>query len=165
MAIELYRIDDRLIHGQVVVGWGQPMNLGFIALVDDEVAASEWEQELYRMGVPPEVDLFFASVPHAAARLESWRRDQRPGILLTGDIDTMRRLIDVAPPPGIRAVNLGGIHHRAGRVERLRYIYLTAEEEQALRALEARGIAVTAQDVPSARPLSLRDVLNGGRPR
>ena len=57
VAIELYRIDDRLIHGQVVVGWGQPLDLGFIVLVDDEVAGSEWEQELYRMGVPPEMDV------------------------------------------------------------------------------------------------------------
>jgi PTS system mannose-specific IIB component/fructoselysine and glucoselysine-specific PTS system IIB component len=51
----LYRIDDRLIHGQVVVGWGQPLDLKFIVLVDDTVASSDWEQELYRMGVPPEM--------------------------------------------------------------------------------------------------------------
>jgi PTS system mannose-specific IIB component/fructoselysine and glucoselysine-specific PTS system IIB component len=160
VAIELYRIDDRLIHGQVVVGWGQPMSIGFIALVDDEVAASDWEQELYRMGVPPDMDVFFASVDQAAERLEAWRHDQRPGILLTADVDTMRRLIERAN--GIRAVNLGGIHHRAGRVERLRYLYLTPDEERELRTLEARGIAVTAQDVPSARPLPLHDLLDGG---
>ena len=40
MSIVLYRVDDRLIHGQVVVGWGQPLDIGFIVLVDDEVAAS-----------------------------------------------------------------------------------------------------------------------------
>ena len=71
MALELYRIDDRLIHGQVVVGWGQPLDLGFIVLVDDEVAASDWEQELYRMGVPPEMDVYFDAVEaaaHAASR-------------------------------------------------------------------------------------------------
>ena len=160
MAIELYRIDDRLIHGQVVVGWGQPMNAGFIVLVDDEVAASEWEQELYRMGVPPDMDVFFASVDDAAARLDAWRGDQRPGILLTGDIETMRRLAEQTN--GIRAVNLGGIHHRTGRTERLRYVYLTADEERSLRDLERRGVEVTAQDVPSARPLPLRELLNGG---
>jgi mannose/fructose/N-acetylgalactosamine-specific phosphotransferase system component IIB len=159
VAIELYRIDDRLIHGQVVVGWGQPLRVGFIVLVDDEVAASEWEQELYRMGVPPEMELYFASVNDAAERLDAWRRDQRPGILLTGDIDTMRRLVERAP--SIHTVNLGGIHHRAGRAERLRYIYLTSDEERELRALESRGIDVTAQDVPSARPLPLRDLLDG----
>ena len=160
MGIELYRIDDRLIHGQVVVGWGKPMGAGFIVLVDDEVASSAWEQELYRMGVPPEMEVFFVSVTDAVAHLDAWRRDQRPGILLTGDVDTMRRLVEGAD--GIRAVNLGGLHHRTGRTERIRYVYLTGEEERSLRELEARGIAVTAQDVPSARPLRLRDLLNGG---
>jgi PTS system mannose-specific IIB component/fructoselysine and glucoselysine-specific PTS system IIB component len=156
--IDLYRIDDRLIHGQVVVGWGQPMNAGFIVLVDDEVAGSEWEQELYRMGVPPEMDVFFASIEQAVDRMAAWRGDPRRGILLTADIDTMRRLADASD--GIRAVNVGGIHHRAGRIGRLRYLYLSPQEEQELRALEARGIVVTAQDVPSSRPLPLRELLD-----
>ena len=159
MAIELYRIDDRLIHGQVVVGWGQPLNLGFIALVDDEVAGSEWEQELYRMGVPPEMDVYFATPEDANRQLEQWNADQRPGILLTGDIDTMRRLIGLSP--SIKAVNLGGIHHRAGRTLKLRYVYLSPQEEEALRALERGGVTVTAQDVPSARAVPLEDVLRG----
>ena len=56
MPIELYRIDDRLVHGQVVVGWGQPLERRpFIVLVDDVVAAS-WEQDLYRTGAPPEME-------------------------------------------------------------------------------------------------------------
>ncbi|MGH7670271.1 MAG: PTS sugar transporter subunit IIB, partial [Gemmatimonadaceae bacterium] len=37
MSLALYRIDDRLIHGQVVLGWGQPLDAGFIVLVDDAV--------------------------------------------------------------------------------------------------------------------------------
>ncbi|HEU4584825.1 MAG TPA: PTS sugar transporter subunit IIB [Gemmatimonadaceae bacterium] len=160
MTIELYRIDDRLIHGQVVVGWGQPMNIGFIALVDDDVAASDWEKELYRMGVPPGVDLYFASVRDAAEAMSAWRGDQRPGILLTGDIETMRRL--AAAVPGIPAVNVGGIHHRSGRTEKLRYVFLTPDEESGLRALQEVGVVVTAQDVPSARPMPLRELLDGG---
>ncbi len=159
MAIELYRIDDRLIHGQVVVGWGQPLNLGFIALVDEEVAGSAWEQELYRMGVPPEMDVYFATPDDASRQLEEWNGDQRPGILLTGDIDTMRRLIALAP--SIKTVNLGGIHHRAGRTLKLRYVYLSPQEEEALRGLERSGVAVTAQDVPSARAVPLEAVLHG----
>lgn len=159
MAIELYRIDDRLIHGQVIVGWGQPMGLGFLVLVDDEVARSEWEQELYRMGVPPNLDVFFASVADATTQLDEWNRDRRPGILLTSDIETMARLIEAKS--SIRAVNLGGIHHRAGRVERLRYLYLTADEGRALLALERRGVEVTARDVPASRPVSLATLLDG----
>ena len=159
MSIVLYRIDDRLIHGQVVVGWGQPLDVGFIALVDDAVAESDWEQELYRMGVPPEMEVVFASVDDATERHAEWLADTRPGILLTGDIDTMQRLADRVP--ALRTVNLGGIHHRAGRTQRLRYVFLTSDEEQALLALPRRGVHVTAQDVPAARPLSLDAVLAG----
>lgn len=159
MALELYRIDDRLIHGQVVVGWGQPLDLRFIVLVDEEVAASDWEQELYRMGVPPEMDVYFESVESAALRLAEYQRDARPGLLLTGDIDTMTRLVEATGT--IPAVNLGGIHHKSGRVQRLRYVFLAPAEEAALRALSARGVVVTAQDVPAARPLPLDEVLSG----
>ena len=159
MGLELYRIDDRLIHGQVVVGWGQPLDVQFLVLVDDEVAASDWEQELYRMGVPPEMEVFFESVDSAVTQLPRFQSDPRVGILLTGDIDTMRRLVTSSGL--IRAINLGGVHHKPGRVQRLRYLFLSTSEEQALRELASSGTAVSAQDVPAARPLPLEEVLAG----
>lgn len=159
MALELFRIDDRLIHGQVVVGWGQPCGLGFIVLVDDEVAESDWEQELYRMGVPPGMDLFFDTVENAARRLPMYREDRRTGLLLAGGISTMHRL--VAAAPGIDAVTVGGVHHKPGRTARLRYVFLTPDEEQQLRALAEAGVRVTAQDVPNAAPVELADLLRG----
>jgi D-glucosaminate PTS system EIIB component len=149
MSVALYRVDDRLIHGQVVVGWGQPLDVRFIVLVDDEVRASEWEQDLYRMGVPPHIDVVFASVEEAVRGLAQWEADARVGILLTRDIDTMQAL--AARSGRLHKVNIGGVHHRAGRTERLRYVYLTDAEAGALRALAARGVEVSAQDVPTAR--------------
>ncbi len=68
MSVVLYRIDDRLIHGQVVVGWGERLGIGFIALVDGAARANAWEQELYRAGVPPGMELIFADVGEAAQR-------------------------------------------------------------------------------------------------
>ena len=159
MGIHLYRIDDRLIHGQVVVGWGQPLDIRFLVLVDDLVASSDWEKELYRMAVPPEMEIMFADVSSAVREHARWASDPRPGILITGDIASMHRL--VSGVKAIGSINIGGIHHRAGRVEKLRYIFLTPAEEEELRALEASGVEVTAQDVPSARAVPLAEVLEG----
>ena len=156
MTIVLNRIDDRLIHGQVVVGWGQPLDVKFIVLVDDLVAESDWEQELYRMGVPPEMEVRFHSAADAAEKLDGYRTEARPGIVLTGDIATMRRLVEHG---GVREVNVGGIHHRAGRTQHLRYVFLTPDEERALRDLAALGALVTAQDVPAARAIPLEELL------
>ena len=161
MTVQLYRVDDRLIHGQVVVGWGQPLDVEFIVLVDDAVADSEWEQELYRMGVPPEMDVYFHSADSAIAALEQYRTDRRRGILVTGDIATMTSLVERA---AVTEVNIGGIYSRPGRVQRMRYVFLSPEGEEQLRALDARGVTVTAQDVPGARPVPLDDMLAGVQP-
>jgi len=151
MTLALYRIDDRLIHGQVVVGWGQPLNASFIVLVDDEVSGSDWEQDLYRMGVPPQIEVIFASVEQAADQLPAWDADARVGILLVGDIDTAVALAQRAPQ--VRRFNVGGVHHRTGRRERLRFVYLSDDEAAKLRRLAASGVDVTAQDVPTARAI------------
>jgi mannose/fructose/N-acetylgalactosamine-specific phosphotransferase system component IIB len=154
--IVLNRIDDRLIHGQVVVGWGQPLDIRFIVLVDDEVAASEWEQELYRMGTPPEMDVYFHAVAEAPRVLDGYRADERAGILLTGNVQSMLRLVETA---GVREVNVGGLHHRADRKPRLRYVFLSGEEEQVLREMATHGAVVTAQDVPATHPVELNELL------
>lgn len=159
MGIVLYRIDDRLIHGQVVVGWGQPLDIRFLVLVDGLVASSDWEKELYRMAVPPEMDIYFADVETAILDHARYAADPRPGILIVGEIDTMHRL--VRGVKAIGSVNVGGIHHRAGRAEKLPYVFLTPDEERALSALEASGVEVTAQDVPAAPAIPLSEVLAG----
>jgi PTS system mannose-specific IIB component/fructoselysine and glucoselysine-specific PTS system IIB component len=156
MTLVLNRIDDRLIHGQVVVGWGQPLDIGFIVLVDDEVACSEWEQELYRMGTPPDMQVHFYSVAKAAGMLDQFAADERPGILLTGNVDAMLELVQRG---GVREVNVGGIHHRADRKQRLRYVFLSPKEEQVLKRMAELGATVTAQDVPSSRPIELAELL------
>ena len=157
MTLVLNRIDDRLIHGQVVVGWGQPLDVKFIVLVDDAVAASEWEQDLYRMGVPPDMDVRFHSAVDAAPLLDAYRTEARPGILLTGDIAAMRTLVERG---GVREVNIGGIHHRAGRTQHLRYVFLTPAEQAELSGLAALGAVVTAQDVPATRAVPLAELLS-----
>lgn len=154
MPIVLYRVDDRLVHGQVILGWGQALGVDFIALVDDEVRRNESEQELYRTAVPPEIEIMFNSVAEATANLRGWLADGRRGIVLTGDVASMAEL--VRKTELIPTVNLGGIHARPGRVERRPYVYLSDEEMATLRELEETGIKVTAQDVPTAAPIPLK---------
>jgi PTS system mannose-specific IIB component/fructoselysine and glucoselysine-specific PTS system IIB component len=153
MPIVLYRIDDRLVHGQVVIGWGRQLGVAFIVLVDEAVAASKWEQDLYRMGVPPDMELHFATVADFARGAAGWRSDPRTGIVITADIGTMAAICQAAPP--VPQVNLGGVHHKPGRRERRPYVYLTDEEFGALERLEREGTEVRAQDVPGTVPVPL----------
>jgi mannose/fructose/N-acetylgalactosamine-specific phosphotransferase system component IIB len=157
MPILVNRVDDRLIHGQVVVGWGRPLGIDLIILVDDQVASSPWEQDLYRMAVPQEIELRFATVAEAVPALPEWQAAPGRSLLLTGDIATMARLFAAAGSV-VNAINLGGLHHQPGRRQRLPYLYLTDDELARLRDLEAAGARITAQDVPSAAAVPLRNL-------
>jgi PTS system mannose-specific IIB component/fructoselysine and glucoselysine-specific PTS system IIB component len=151
----IVRVDDRLVHGQVVVGWGRAVGLKHLVLVDDAIRASTWEQDLYRMGVPGGMDIEFASVAEAGAAWPRWSADQHTMILLP-DVATLIRLCDVAR---VTSVQLGGIHGGAGRRERLPYVFLSDREAQELQDLESRGVAIAAQDVPGSRAVALREVV------
>jgi PTS system mannose-specific IIB component/fructoselysine and glucoselysine-specific PTS system IIB component len=155
MSIVLCRIDDRLIHGQVVIGWGRAMGIDLIILVDDQVAASDWEQELYRMAVTPEIEVRFVTMADAARQMSEWQSNGKRGLVLTGDLETMAAL-RASSPDVVQRINLGGIHHRAGRRERLPFIYLTDQELGTLQALEAGGAVITAQDLPTTAPVALK---------
>lgn len=157
MPIMLCRVDDRLVHGQVVIGWGRPLAIELIVLVDDTVAASQWEQELYRMAVSPDIELRFISVAEASPMLSEWQSGARRALLLTGDLPTMAAL-HAAEPSAVHRINLGGVHHRPGRRERLPYLYLTDDELRGLLALEASGADVQAQDLPTTAPVPLRSL-------
>jgi PTS system mannose-specific IIB component/fructoselysine and glucoselysine-specific PTS system IIB component len=157
MSILLCRIDDRLIHGQVVIGWGRPLGINLIILVDDQVATSEWEQELYRMAVDPDIEVKFVTVAEATSHLAEWQNNGKRGLVLTGDLETMAAL-HTANPEVVHRINLGGIHHRPGRRERLPFVYLTDQELRTLGTLEAQGAVITAQDVPTSPPVALRNL-------
>jgi PTS system mannose-specific IIB component/fructoselysine and glucoselysine-specific PTS system IIB component len=158
MSIALARIDDRLIHGQVVIGWGVPLGVRLIALVDDDVAVNPWEQEIYRMAVPPGIEVEFVTRVGAIERLRLWAGDARPVFILTGTVEAMAMLVRGGHGL-VHHVNVGGVHAGPGRRERLRYVYLTDAEAAALRALEAEGTAVSAQDVPTSTAIRMRDLL------
>jgi mannose/fructose/N-acetylgalactosamine-specific phosphotransferase system component IIB len=158
MAILLYRVDDRLIHGQVVVGWGAKVGLDFIVVVDDELSESVWEQELYRAGLPADIDARFVSVERGVEVIPKWTGNAERGFVLTRDIATMRRLAEREVLQGVE-VNLGGLHDAPGRERVLPYLFLSDEDRADIKRLSRAEVSVSAQDVPSARKIKLNELI------
>ena len=148
MSLDLVRVDDRLIHGQVVVGWGRELKPDLLVLADDDVATTDWEQDLYRVG---------GSVAAAARSIDGWANGTKRTIVLVSNIDSLTRLCEAAP--AIRRVNLGGVHYQGERHQCLGYLFLDDTETEQLRALAGRGIEITAQDLPTTTPIALAELL------
>lgn len=157
MAIVLFRVDERLIHGQVVIGWGRHFRPGRYIVVDDDLVHSGWEQELYRLGAG-EAEVEFVGLEAARREIPEWREEPVRSIVLTRDIVTMRRLAEGGLLAGAH-VNLGGIHHGPGREEVLTYLHLTDQERADLRVIAESGASVSARDLPDAHRVTLETLL------
>jgi PTS system mannose-specific IIB component/fructoselysine and glucoselysine-specific PTS system IIB component len=149
----LLRIDERLIHGQVVIGWASQLRPDRYVVVDDDLAKSQWEQDLYRLGAGG-VEVLFPSCEDARARLPEWRAAPERTILLTRDVATMRRLGEGGLVRG-ESIVVGGVHPASGRREALTYVHLTEREMGDLEALAAAGVDVSARDLPDSQRVDL----------
>lgn len=127
-------------------------------VVDDELATSQWEQDLYRLGLPDNASADFLTVDDARARLTELDADARKTVVLTRTIVAMTALAEGDRLRG-REVNLGGLHHSPGRTERVPYVFLGQEEEEGLQALADEGVEVSARDLPGSRAVDLETLL------
>lgn len=146
MAIVLVRIDDRLIHGQVSIGWGPTLRPDHIVLLDESVAGNDWELELYRAAAPDGATVDAVTVPEAAAAWRLWHADARRILVLVRSPRTLRALgqAGIALPE----LNVGGMHFSAGKREVLPYVFVDDADCDALRALHRAGAIIEARDLP-----------------
>jgi len=157
VAIVLFRVDERLIHGQVVIGWGHELRPDRYLVVDDALAESDWEQELYRLGAGA-AEVVFASLADAAQAVEASLADGSRTIVLTRDVPTMSRLAVGGAMMG-RTVNFGGLHHGPHRTKVLSYLHLAPSDVEAIRTMLAEGVEVQARDLPDAARVDLAEAL------
>jgi mannose/fructose/N-acetylgalactosamine-specific phosphotransferase system component IIB len=125
--------------------------------VDDDLATSSWEQDLYRLSIG-DADALFVGLDQARAHLVGWRADSRKIILLARNVATMRALARGGLLHGEK-LNLGGLHHGPGRTEVLTYLHLTEEDRRDLRDMEEEGMDVSARDLPDAHKVPLKALL------
>lgn len=156
MSWVLHRVDDRLIHGQVLVGWGARLHPVRIWVVDDGVATSEWERTLFREAAPG-IEVRVADVSEAAAEHAAEAAAPGAAFLLVRDLATARRLVQAGAT--VREWNLGGLHYAPGKDKLNDYVYLGPADRDDARALLALGASLIVQDVPAsaATPLPALD--------
>jgi mannose/fructose/N-acetylgalactosamine-specific phosphotransferase system component IIB len=152
MSWQLLRVDDRLIHGQILVAWGQRLHPARIWVVDDAAAANAWEAELMSSAAP-DVEVRVVTVAAMAAAWAGEEAAAGGAFLLVRDLKTALALVEAGAT--VPRLNLGGLHYAPGKTKVNEYIYLDDADRARARALLARGVTLEVQDVPAARAESL----------
>lgn len=151
----LTRIDDRLIHGQVMTAWMKVMPAKKIIIVDDKVAADDFMKDVLEMAAPAGVKMNICSVEQAIGILNQGL--SVPTIMLAKTPLTLKALIDGGIE--LKAINIGGIGMKEGRKTLYKNIAVTEEERQILKNFIQKGIDVKIQIIPAEKVIDLKNIL------
>lgn len=161
MPLDLVRIDDRLVHGQVVITWGAFLNTTKIILCHDEIANSKNESELYKnaeeIAINPLKILVWTQKETLAAIQEEKLSNDRI-ILLTESPKDLLNLVNGGLK--ILRANIGGLHFQEGKKRLNSYIYVDDEDIICLQKLHQMGVELEGKDVPNAKPFNVSKIIN-----
>lgn len=153
----LARIDDRLIHGQVVEGWVNFLKATCILVADDRVAANPLQRTIMEISVPEGLKVIIGRVEDICAKISSSSLDAERAILLfSNPSDVLRSLRAGLSCP---SVNIGGMHVLPGKRKIMDVLAVDDADLDALQTILQRGVRIDIQTVPTEKPHPLERVL------
>jgi mannose/fructose/N-acetylgalactosamine-specific phosphotransferase system component IIB len=153
--VALIRVDNRLVHGQVLEAWLPALDAHGVLVADDEAAGNVLARSAMALAIPPKVQFQVLKVSAAADLLRPGGKGV-PGVrtlLLVRDVRDAMVLGERGVP--IPRLNLGNVHFASGRRQVAPSVYLDTGEMQALSRLASGGTEVEARAVPSEHPTPL----------
>jgi mannose/fructose/N-acetylgalactosamine-specific phosphotransferase system component IIB len=153
--VALIRVDNRLVHGQVLEAWLPALDAHGVLVADDEAAGNVLARSAMALAIPPKVQFQVLKVAAAADLLRPGGKGV-PGVRTLLLVRDVRDAIALAEQGlAIPRLNLGNVHYATGRRQVAPSVYLDAGEMQALARLASRGTEVEARAVPSEHPTLL----------
>lgn len=152
-----YRVDNRLVHGQIISTWMPHLRLRRIVIANDTIPDSTMQMTMYRMAIPEGVAFDALPVQQAAAWLNARRYGNDPTMVLLETVDDAIRLFASGHP--FPTLNIGNVHHAPGRRVVTNAVYLGDDDLHQLRKLADRGVAIEVRSLPDETPTDLRAAL------
>lgn len=157
MNIVLARIDDRLIHGQVVTVWTKETKCERIIVCNDEVAEDVIRKTLLTQVAPPGIK---ASVVDIEKGIRVYKNPKYDGVrvllLFTNPTDVLRM---VEGGVDIKSVNIGGMSFKEGKKQMTKAVSVDEKDIESFRKLEAKGIELEIRKVASDSKIALMSIL------
>lgn len=160
MPLVLVRIDDRLIHGQVVVGWGLLLKPERIILCSDTIASSPWEKEIY-MGAetmaPYPLSISVLTIDETLLFLNDKQNAQEKTMLL---VETPQDILElIKKGVKIEKVNVGGMHYKQGKRRLAPYIFVDDQDIELFKEISKMEIDLEGREVPSGKRIDIIEAI------
>ena len=151
------RIDDRLLHGQVVAFWSNSLQISRVMVINDEVANDELQKTFLRMVAPANIRTSILTKEIAAKNILNDKYLGQKVMIIVKNPKDVLDLMDLGLD--IKEVNVGNMASRKDTIQIKRSVSITNDELGNFLQLEKRGVLLTAMMVPDEGKNYLKDYL------
>lgn len=152
------RIDDRLIHGQVVAGWARPLGINELIIASDTISKDNWACNAYRLAVPENINFYCFDIKGCVEYLKNGLDKRRIMVVVEKVIDAYNLVNNGL---AINEVHIGGLGYQEGARSIAPFIYLTPEDIKVLAKLHELGIKIIGKQLPNSQPVDVIKKLTG----
>lgn len=156
MAVEFSRIDDRLLHGQVVTTWVNVKQIEQVIIINEAVAKDKIQSNVLQMSAPPTIKLHIFSPKKFLKVIQKNPLTRRTMLIFSNPFD-VETLIDGGF--SLSELNVGGMRGNKDRVQITKAVSLTDDERACFKRLIEKGLSPYIQMVPSENKIAIEDVL------
>lgn len=149
MAIEFIRIDDRLIHGQIVTAWAKNKQINKIWIVDDGVAKDEFLKGIMQLVAPSDKELIISGLDEMPELLKKLDNEDPRVLILVKFPEVAQKIYEAGVK--FRELNIGGMGANPKREKLFKNISASSEEVDTLREIKKMGVDVYFQVTPDER--------------
>jgi len=157
MGMVLVRIDDRLIHGQVVENWMKFLKINHVIVVNDFVASDRTQKTLFSMAVPDHAKISILTITQAKEAILNGQFEGDKAMLLLVSPQDVLNLINKGVR--IKEVNVGGMHYSPDKKQILKAISVSKEDIQAFQELDKLGVHLEARMVPDDEKIDIMEII------
>lgn len=146
MSIVLVRVDDRLLHGQVMEAWVPFCKATCVIVANDRVNLNHTQRVALESCATRKVAIEVKGLREAVEDINSGRLDgERVIVIMANSQDAMR-----AYSEGLvfTAINIGNIHHNGKGRRVTPSVYLDTADEEVLLNFKRLGVEVDIRAVP-----------------
>ncbi len=149
------RIDNRLIHGQIIATWTPHLKVRRFVIANDLLTQNELRMRMLRMVVPQEIALDMLGIEAAGKWLSAHQNDGQSVMVL---LENCADAIQLYKSYHFTQLNLGNIHHVNGSTKFTQAVYLTDDDCRKLRQLAHRDVQIEIRTLPTDTPMALNGV-------
>ena len=141
------RIDNRLVHGQIIESWLPFTDAHNIVVATDDLAQDELRQQIMSIAIPLGVDISFVKVEMIGSYMSGRKLMDKDVLVLFSSCLDARRAFDAGL--GFGTLNLGNLHYGPGKKQVCQHVALSKEDEGCLSFLQGRGVHLDYRCIPS----------------